>query len=365
MNGAPSTSDVGGKRLPKQVQARMARAAALQAQNRGESADPSGEQDDGTNRGSPPAAAPSPAATPQAATPPVPPAGVTDGAMAPSPATPPASDGAQNGLFQGKTAEHWAGRYTSTLGVLRAERAQNAAKIDELSEQLAESQMQLAQAKAPKAAAPKLEDYLSAEQIASLGDDKAAELLALAHRVAQEQVQTAVAAAIKPLQDRDQRRITQQANQERVRVLSELSEAVPDWEAINASELWKDFCLERDSETGEVRQEVIKRAMASHESGPLIALFRKFEKLQPPPAVPPGSAPPVQPRRDAASGNNPPATPSPADDDADGGPISRDWVKKAYTDLAIRRDLSDKQRAEARTALDAKVKRAQEAGQLR
>lgn len=249
------------------------------------------------------------------------------------------------------------------MGVLRAEREQSALKLDELAEQLADAKLQLATATTPKRDGPKLDEYLSAEKIAAIGEDKAAEILELAHRVASEEVERRVKEAIKPMQEREERRSNQRHQEERQRVLRELTEAVPDWEAVNASDEWKDYCLEFDRELGEKRQAVIERAMRTYESGPLIALFRKFDTTQAPPAVPPGSKPPVVPREAAGGGNTPPAPTPPGDPDA--GPLTRAKVRELYTNLAKRRDLSAAQREAESKKLDERVRRAQESGELR
>lgn len=377
MTGTPFTSESGGKPLPRAVIRASERARKLQEQQR-ERAGKAPEDLSGDE----PAATKTPATTGPAAkgadatpnaTPPVEPkpAAEVKPAADGSAATPPApasTDGLQNGLFNGKDAKFWHDRYTSTLGVLRAERAQHEQETLRLGDELAQAQVQLATKAAKAPAAVKLDEYMTAEQIETLGEDKAQEILALARKVAAEQVESHVNAALKPLQEREQRRTQNQIATERQRVFDEIAEAVPNWEAINASDDWKEWCLEYDKELGKVRQKVINEAMADFESGPLIGLFSKFEKAQPAPAVTPGAKPPVQPKASASGGNQPPVNDDPGDDDPDdpdaGKPLTRAMVTKLYTKLAIDRSLSDRQREERRKKLDERVRKAQQSGQL-
>jgi hypothetical protein len=374
MNGAPaSTSEVGGKPLPRAVRKAHARALELQKQQRERDGtppetDPAPQATGTSTPASPAVAAPvAPVVAPAAVTPePVPQAPTAE-----KPVVPPApSEPVSISLFEGKDAKYWHDRYTSTLGVLRKERETHDGELERVASQLATAQAQVATATAPRANDRKLDDYLTAEQIANLGEDRAADVLQIAQSIARDEVSRIVKAELEPIRQRQEVQQRQVVRDSRQRVFAEIASAVPDWEVINDSPEWQSWCLQEDPNLGMQRQQVIVNAMSSNNSRPLINLFKQFlseNTAPPPPPPPPPPAPPVHPRANGASGNAPPA-PQVEDDDEQGeeGPItSRAQVTKLFTKLALDRKLSDAQREKARERLSARVKRAQDSGQLR
>lgn len=380
---APVVTSGSEKPLPKQVRAMRDRAQSLQDERKKGISAPSAPATDATKDGqSQPAATPAPAAAPNAAPAPAAPspAGTPtpdQGASAPSPLTAapkPAGNDGPIALVEGKDAKHWNDRYKSTLGVLRAERENFDREKEQLEEQVANLQIELAQARQPAATAPKLDEFLSAEQIAQLGDDRAAEVLELAMKVAKQQVEAQVKPLLDAAKQREERATHREMTAARRQMWDTLVDAVPEWKAINDSHEFKAYCLEFDDDWNEQRQERIQRAMASNDGRMLAGVFTKFLKMQPAPAADTRVDPPVHPSAAAAGGAGS-ASPAPApaggsgptDDGSDPYDVaitSRKQITDLYTKLARDRNLSDKAREAKRRLLDTRVNEARASGRI-
>jgi len=361
MNGAPSVS-TDGPRLPRQVQqrAKLAERLQKQQQERLNGSDPSSQTP-------PPAPAatddPKAASAPESNTPP-------DARRAPI-EQPPTPDGAEvpgaaavNGADPGgeqldPAAKHWRNRYHSVMGVLRTERERHSGEVGELNLRIAELQSQLAQAKTStgQPADLKLEDYFSAEQIDALGEDRAAEMLRLSQRLARQQVQQQVEAALEPIRQReklDRERVqrTQQQQQEDARqaMFDAMTEAVPNWVEINKTEGWLRWLAVFDEQALRTRDQILQEALAVNDAVPVITLLRRYT------ADTQGARakPPVLPAANDVGGGPPGAAAQPEPEER----LTPAEVKRMYTRIATDRTITDAERDKRRAELDARVKKA-------
>lgn len=358
MNGAPAVQ-ANGPRLPKQVVKAARRAEQLQRQQQarldGSDTSPQDTPSAAAATVDPKAAsAPDPSSTPagqQASADPNP---TPNGAADPGNLTGPGGDASPPQLDA--AAKHWQNRYHSVVGVLRAERQQSADREAQLHSTIASLRTELAQAKAttPSTVDVKLEDHFTAEQIDALGEDRAAAIVRAAHTAALESAQRQVEAALAPIrqreeqeQERRKRDLERQQEDSRQQFLDDLTAAVPNWAAINATPEWLTWLSEFDDNAMKVRDQIIQEAASRNDAQPVIALLRKYLGGQPP-----RPTPSVQPStRDV--GNNAPPAPS-----AQQRPevLTPAEIKRRYTKLATDRSLTDEQRDAKRAELDALVK---------
>jgi hypothetical protein len=275
MQATPASNET---RLPRQVLQRSA-AITERLKARESEADP--------------AADPTPPAQPSAdAAPPA----------APTPATP-APDPRES------DPAYWKQRFKATEGVLRVERDERVAAERLLKQQVAELQDQI---RTLQASAPPSEidtsQFLTAEQIETLGEEEAAAIVRAALKVAQAEARKIVDVEIKPLRDQREAEAAANVKSARERFLDGLIELVPNYDEIDKSEGWLRYLAQEvDVEgVGSVRRQVLlDQNVSAANVKNVAAMFQAYLKSQERPA------PPVAPRGTGAvsSGEEPsPAT---------------------------------------------------------
>lgn len=274
MQATPASNET---RLPRQVLKRSA-AIAERIQARESEAVPAAEA-------TPPAQPSEAAATP----------------AAPQPAAPaaPAPDPREN------DPAYWRQRFKATEGVLRVERDERVAEVRSLKQQVAELQDQVRnlQASAPPAAID-LGQFLSPEQIETLGEEEAGAVVKAALNVAQAEVRKVVEAEIKPLREQRANDEANAAKSVRARFEEGLTELVPNYAEVDATDGWRQWLAQEvDIEgMGAVqRQVLLDQNVSAGDVKKTAAMFQAYLKTLTPPA------PPVAPRGTGAvpSGEEP------------------------------------------------------------
>lgn len=249
---------------------------------------------------------------------------------------------------------YWKQRFSSLQGILRREREDHLAEVKRLTEEIVALKAELDKAKEAGQSSIDLSEYLTAEQIEALGEDKAAEMVMLARKVAENEVKRRVESALAPVQ-----RMQQHEQEARSRRMAQafhdaLSEAVPQWQEINKSEEWLVFCGEEDERTGMVRQSIIDWAQSRWDARPIIALLKDFLARSGMNAKRP-SEPPVSPQPSAANGRQ-----ADVPEQSAAPPMTPAELKRRYTEIATNRRLTDEQRRQRLAELDSMYRQSQE-----
>jgi hypothetical protein len=196
---------------------------------------------------------------------------------------------------------------TSRITIIAEERRAEKAAWKQERDQLLE-QIRDLQAKQPPAEIA-LEKHFSPEQIEALGETQCRAMVVTAQRIAQESINEAVEAAVKPL--REQQAATQQSATEDAdqRYFARLAELVPNWREVNGSDEWKAWLAIEEGDTGVERDELLKRHHDNRDATKVAKLFTRYlnETAPQPPAPAPAPTPPVAPRSNGAqpSGDTP------------------------------------------------------------
>ncbi len=264
MQATPASNET---RLPRQVLQRSAAIAERLQARESEAAS---------------AAAPTPPAEPsaEAATP-----------AAPAPAAPPADPRESDPAY-------WKQRFKATEGVLRVEREARVASEGAFKQQISELQTQVRtlQAAAP-AAAIDMAQFLSPEQIETLGEEEASAIVNAALKVAQAEARKAVEAEITPLREQRAAEAADAAKSARDRFVDALTEQVPDYAEIDKTEGWLAWLAQEvDVEgVGSVqRQVLLDQNVSSGNAKNVAAMFKAYLKTQARPT------PPITPSGDGA-----------------------------------------------------------------
>jgi hypothetical protein len=227
-----------------------------------------------------PAAEPTPPATPSAEA--APSADPTPSAPAAPPVDPRESDPA-----------YWKQRFKVTEGVLRAERTEREAEAQRFNQQLTELQDQIRtlQASAPEGEID-MGQFLTPEQIDTLGEEEARAVVKAAMNVAQSEVRKVVEAELKPLRDQRQADEASASRNAKVAFVEALTEILPNFGEIDASDGWKLWLTQDDPETGIQRQAILDAHVKKGDAKKVAGMFQKYEKehaLPQPPVAPSGS----------------------------------------------------------------------------
>lgn len=202
---------------------------------------------------------------------------------------------------------YWKQRFKVTEGVLRSERADRINSERALTQQITELQAQNRELQAN--AAPTeidLGQYLTKEQLETLGEDEAKAVASVAHRAAQAAVQKVVDAQIKPLHTQQAADAETAAREARQHFVDKLIELVPDFQEVDETDGWKAWLAEDDPATGVQRQRLLDVHVEKQNAAGVAKMFGAYKAtLAPPPA------PPVAPNGNGAipNGELPPANP--------------------------------------------------------
>lgn len=281
MQASPALNET---RLPRQILRRSAAIEARLSEQRGE---PKPVTTEPTPPASPSVGDVPPAEPPQSTTPPAPPA---------PPEDPRESDPA-----------YWKQRFKVTEGVLRAERAHHQEEVGRMDQRLTElkEQVRTLQAAAP-VPTPELGQFFTPEQVEELGKEQAEAIIKTVLTTAKSEVQAAIEAAVKPLQDRQ----VEDANRDKTRRQTAFTDGllalVPDYQEVDATDGWQMWLSQKDEGTRLQRQEILNRHVAAADADAVAMMFRAYAttlRKAPPPV------PPVTPHGTGAgpSGDPPPA----------------------------------------------------------
>lgn len=188
---------------------------------------------------------------------------------------------------------YWKQRFRATQGILAAERESRKAQVGEFNRRLTEMQEQLAQRQAATPAEPTdLGKYFTPEQVEDMGEDVCRAHVSAIEKNVREQLSMLVEKEIKPLRQEREQQQAAELEDRKAQFLDKLSELVPDYEDINASE---DFLawLAQVNDDGILRQEVLNTHVSKWNAAATARVFEGFKKTRRaplPPVSPHGSA---------------------------------------------------------------------------
>lgn len=186
---------------------------------------------------------------------------------------------------------YWKQRFLSTEGRLKAAVATHREETEALHQQVSEltEQIRNLQASAP---APKtdLGELLTPEQVETLGEDQAQVIVETVMKAARKQVDTAIAAAVKPLKDRETRQQTADMEARKREFVEKLTELVPDYPEIDVSPGWLAWLEQEDSASGYVRQELMNGHIAKGNAQAVAKFFNAYKATLPKTPAPPVAA---------------------------------------------------------------------------
>lgn len=279
----PASEALNDTRLPRAVRIR---AEKLNAQyGKGKSPNPA----------DPAATAAAPAPTEGNAEPPVAPAAPVEAPLQPAaPAVDPAKTADQELARLRQVVSSVTGRITVITEERRAEKVAWKQEREQLLEQIRNLQ-----AKQPPAEID-LGQHFTPGQIEALGETQCQAMVATAQRVAQESINQAVEAAVKPL--REKQAATEQAAQTDAdeRYFAQLARLVPTYVEIDGQDAWHAWLAIEEGDTGISRQDLLTRHHTNRDAVKVAKFFTRFitETTPAPPAPPP--QPPVAPRGSGA-----------------------------------------------------------------
>lgn len=248
---------------------------------------------------------------------------------------------------------YWKQRFSSTMGILRREREDRIAESKRLTERIASLEAELAKAKEAAASSTiDLSEYLTAEQIEELGEQKATEMVLLARKVAESEVKRRVEAALAPIQERQRHEQSIRQRELLQRFHDDLTDAVPSWQEINRGEDWLAWLGGHDERTGLVRQEIIDMAQERLDAKPIIALLKEFLAYSGV-SLPQHGAKTVSPKASAAAGR---AESQEASQDAV-RPMTPQEIRRRYTEIATNKRLTEKERMKQLAELEESYRR--------
>lgn len=186
---------------------------------------------------------------------------------------------------------YWKQRFLSTEGRLKAEVAGRRADAEAHHQQVSEltEQIRNLQASAP---APKtdLGELLTPEQVETLGEEQAQVVVETVMKAARKQVDTAIAAAIQPLKDRETRQQATDMEARKRKFVDELLELVPDYPEIDVQPGWLAWLEQEDPATGYVRQELMDGHIARANAPAVAKFFKAYQATLPRTPAPPVAA---------------------------------------------------------------------------
>lgn len=243
-----------------------------------------------------------------------------------------------------QTVSSVTGKITAIAEERRAEKAAWKQEREQLLEQI-----RSLQAKQPPAEID-LGQHFSPSQIEALGETQCQAMVATAQRIAQESINQAVEAAVKPL--REEQAATKQTAQEDAdeRYFTQLAQLVPAYVEIDGRAEWHAWLATEEGDTGISRQDLLTKHHTSRNAAKVAKFFDRFitETTPAPPAPPP--QPPVAPR---GSGAQPAGdrTPSGVEGDRKLLPPTPKEISEFYVRASTKRPgmpgfVTDKERAE-------------------
>lgn len=184
---------------------------------------------------------------------------------------------------------YWRHRFEVTSGLLRREREGRAADADGFLQQITELQGQIQTLRASSQSSDKLDlaAFLTPEQIETLGEDESRTIVSTALKAAQATVKQTLEAEIQPLKARQASDEQRRARDVRNRFVDALTELVPDYEAIDATDGFKEWLAQDDPASGLERQEMLDRYVQRFDAVKVAKLFKDYKASLTPQPLPP------------------------------------------------------------------------------
>lgn len=225
---------------------------------------------------------------------------------------------------------YWKQRFRVTEGVLRAEREKFRASEQGFQQKLLDLQNQLrdSQAAQPAPSDLNLLDYFSQAQIDEYGEDQCKVMATAAQKAAAKIVQTEVAAATKPLHDRQQAEAAHSVEDAKRAFQRAMIKEVPDYLDIDKTDGWLAWLSQEDPSTGLERQEILNKHVGALDAKRVSKLFKDYLSE----AKPPVRSPMVAPHGSGASAADTGTTQQVASAQSLGPPTAqeiRDYKKRA------------------------------------
>lgn len=265
-------------RLPRQVKARADRARQMLAPTED--------------------VPPAPDAEPAPETPPAP------AQEAQPPAPPPADPRDSDPVY-------WKHRFNVTDGMLKADRKRHADALRTLDEQLQNALARIRELEDKAATgsdeAINLEEFFTAEEIETLGEEQARiqarTILKQAKKIAQE----TVAREVEPLRKKAKDEQAESARTANQKFLEGLTEMAPNWQQVNEDPRWLAYLEQKEPNTGLFLQTVLDYAQAEGDFARVARMIKDFEKTLNVAPVPPD--PPTVPQGHPSVPGSPPPPP--------------------------------------------------------
>lgn len=209
---------------------------------------------------------------------------------------------------------YWKQRFQVVEGRLRTREEEHRAAVDGLTLRISEltEQIQVLQANAP-AAPTDLGEFLTPEQVDMLGEAEAKTIVETVLKAARKEVKAVVDAELKPLKDAATQQRTNSQESLKANFLGKLTELVPDYEAIDTTDGWRQWLAEEDASTGVIRQEILDRHISKASAVGVARMFETYLGTLTKPPVPPvapngsGAGPSGDPRGAPAASTKPTA----------------------------------------------------------
>lgn len=184
---------------------------------------------------------------------------------------------------------YWKHRFEVTSGLLRREREERAADAERYLQQTNELQGQIQTLRTSQSSdkAVDLAAFLTPEQIETLGEDESRTIVSTALKAAQATVKQALDAEIQPLKERQAHDEQRRKRDARDRFLDALTELVPDYETIDATDGFKAWLAEEDPASGLERQELLNRYVERTNAAKVAKLFADYKASLTPQPLPP------------------------------------------------------------------------------
>ncbi len=240
---------------------------------------------------------------------------------------------------------YWRQRFNVTQGMLEKERRDRVADQQAFQRDTDQLRVELRTAKQSQTAAPAdidLTKYFTPEQIEQYGEEQCKTLAKVADRVAREQTQSAIAEHLQPIQAQREQDAQATERERTAKFYDTLAAEVPDYEAVNATDGWKEWLSVIDEPSGYQRQDLLQRHAQVHDAGRVARMFNEYKATLKAP-----TAPPVAVR----SGGGPAQAPAAPDPLAAKGYPSKAEIKAFWTRAATKRRgqpgfVTDQERAE-------------------
>jgi hypothetical protein len=202
---------------------------------------------------------------------------------------------------------YWKHRFEIMQGKLMQERDLHKAEIDGLEARIADLETEVAQKEqdistlkaSPPPSSSKIDigQFLTPEEVERIGEDEATTLISVANKAVQTAVDAALAkmapapaptpAAPAPkVADRATREAEREARSARQKFIDDLSELVPDFQAIDESVGWKTWLAEKKGPRGRVRNDVLQAHMRIGDAESVAEMFEQYRAESAPKPAP-------------------------------------------------------------------------------